>query len=201
MQTCASSDWIVALPLKVFSEVSWPNVKFSGIRTLPIKIDQKQFFDSYSDAVKKYVKLDNCYVAIPKISLEAEIFSEAERVTGKFHSPDDLNGAIDDISKNSDSYTTVGGINTTGLFLVQIAPSILTGILFLMFIQLRKLDAYRHTTSEPWLYKDVRGSVELVLAGFTAILPVIAVLGFFGAFADIQSFGFYLPIFPLPSTI
>jgi hypothetical protein len=116
----------------------------------------------------------------------------AREITGNYRASNDLQGAVDDISKAAESYATLAGINTPARVLIKVAPFILVALLYLMFIQLGQLDRFWHNAGEPWLFRDVSGLVGRMVAYITALLPVLAVLWVFFAFADIQGQGVFV---------
>jgi hypothetical protein len=145
--------------------------------------------NGYPAILREYITLDEPgYDLLSRGDIEGRIFAYARHLTGTFRPPEDLQGALGDISRALEPQTTMAGINAPARLLIRAAPVTVVPMLYLIFLQLRRLRQFSRDAGEPWIFKDAFGWVGRSLVYAAAFVPGIVVLIITFCFLYVESY-------------
>jgi hypothetical protein len=191
-----------------------PGFRFMGLErklSIPLDFDSKEFLSRSKGNLAEYIKSSGKYYLVPIQYFEQRIFEMAAEISGFHRAPNDLNGAIEDLARQTQISAVLLGVPTRVRIFVILSPIFVFGLVFLLHHRLRFIRRHDVTTAEAWILLDARtfdertarivyscipaATVTVVFLSYSLVMGTLAVETPFGIVNVPELFGvkFYEP--------
>jgi len=150
----------------------------------PTEVSPSDMLAPGDPTLKQYINTEPTYAMVSVNRVEVEVFREAANISGRFRLPNDIDGAMSDLSEvKTAGLASFEGISLAPAVFVKFAPLVTVALLFMISRHLKLLNQRGASTEGPWLIKDAMTAVELAAGCISAVVPLIAALVIFGVFS------------------
>lgn len=178
----SDGSWLVAIP-KISTDILLKNYiapfRLNWSRWGELYKKQKvkeRFLSRFSEKVRACIKMSSDYYLFRPEHIDNLIFLEAQNVVHKYRSPNDISGAMDDLSQVQKTSVSMEGFSLSGFEFVIFLPLVISSLIYLLTLRTAKLRFKKQKISQPWIFTDVRGRFDQAVAWSVALFPGVSVL-------------------------